>query len=134
MALQVYDAANVNVTINNGLVTGFGSDSLVQCTFVEDRVIPYDGVKGEYAYSMVNSTAGQIVITLSHISPWNGILQNLANSKSVFPVSVSDINIGGFIAGAAECVIQTAPTWDRGSEIATQTWTIYAFDFTIKPQ
>ena len=50
--MAVYDSMKVNVSINNTLVTGYADGTMVTSERNEDRVVPYSGVKGEYAYSL----------------------------------------------------------------------------------
>lgn len=128
--MPVYDSMKVNVTINNMIVTGFADGTMVTCERNEDRVIPYSGVKGEYAYSLNNNSSGTITISLQQQSPMNAVLQALANAKQTFPITVIDINTGGFKAGGNEAIILKEPANERGAEITTRAWSIYVFDYT----
>ena len=128
--MAVYDSLKVNISINNILTTGFADGTMVSCDRNEDRVIPYSGVKGEYAYSLNNNSSGTINVSLQQQSPMNKILQNLANTKSTFPISVIDINTGGFKAGGNEAIILKEPTNERGAEITSRSWSIYVFDYS----
>lgn len=127
---MVYDSLKVNVSINGALVTGFGDGTMVTCERNEDRVVPYSGVKGEYAYSLNNNSSGTITVTLQQQSPMNKVLQSYANSKKVFPINVVDINTGGFKAGGTEAIILKEPANERGAEITSRAWAIYVFDYS----
>lgn len=127
---MVYDSMKVNVSINGLLVTGYGDGTMVTCDRNEDRVVPYSGVKGEYAYSINNNTSGTITVTLQQQSPMNKILQQYANTKTVFPIFVTDINTGGFKAGGNEAMILKEPANERGAEITSRAWAIYVFDYS----
>lgn len=127
---MVYDSLDVNVSINGILVTGFGDGTMVSCARNEDRMIPYVGVKGEHAYSFNNNNSGTITLTLQQQSPMNAILQGYANNKTSFPISVIDINDGGFRAGGNDAVILNEPANERGGEITTRAWSIYVADYS----
>lgn len=128
--MAVYDSMKVNVSINNTLVTGYADGTMVTSERNEDRVIPYSGVKGEYAYSLNNNSSGTITVSLQQQSPMNALLQKLANNKETFPISVVDINTGGFKAGGNEAIILKEPANERGAEITTRAWSIYVFDYS----
>ena len=128
--MPAYDALKVNVTIDNVLVTGWASGTMVTCAKNEARVIPYSGVKGEYAHSINNNSAGTITLTLQQQSPLNKVLQEYANEKVMFPVSVIDINTGGFKAGGLDCMILQEPANERGVEITGRAWAIHVFDYS----
>ena len=128
--MPVYDSLKVNVSVNNALVTGYADSTMVTCARNEDRVVPYSGVKGEYAYSINNNSSGTITLNLQQQSPMNKVLQEYANSKVVFPISVIDINTGGFKAGGNEAIILQEPANERGAEITGRAWAIYVFDYS----
>lgn len=129
--MVVYDSLNVNVNVNGRLVTGFGEDTMISCSRNEDRMIPYSGVKGDYAASINNNKSGTIQITLSMSSPMNAYLQDLAVNKQFFPVSIYDVNDETAMrAGGNDCMIQTEPANERGGELVDRTWTIFVFDYT----
>lgn len=133
MALLTYDPLNVNIIIGNTILTGFAEGTMVTLARNSNRVNPYVGVKGETALAYNNDNSGTISITLQQQSPSNALLGRLARSKSVFDISVIDINNNGFRAGGSEAVIQVEPDTTRGAEIADgdRTWTIYVFDYTL---
>ncbi len=127
---MIYDSLKVNVSVNGILVTGFGDGTMVTCERNEDRITPYSGVKGDYAYSMNNNTSGTVTLTLQQQSPMNAILQSYANNKQPFPISVIDVNDGGFKAGGNDAIILKEPAQERGSEITSRAWSIYVFDYS----
>lgn len=129
--MPVYDSMKVNVSINNVLVTGYAEGTMVVSERNEDRVVPYSGVKGEYAYSLNNNSSGTITVSLQQQSPMNAVLQSLANNKKTFPISVVDINTGGFKSGGNEAIILKEPGNERGAEITTRAWSIYVFDYSM---
>lgn len=128
--MAVYDSMKVNVTINNMLATGYAEGTMVVCERNEDRVVPYSGVKGEYAYSLNNNNSGTITVSLQQQSPMNAVLQALANKRETFPISVVDINSGGFKAGGNDAIILKEPSNERGAEITSRAWAIYVFDYS----
>lgn len=128
---MVYDAMKVNVIIDGVAVTAFATGSMVEAVRNEDRVIPYFGVKGEWAMSINNNNSGTITITLQQGSPMNAILQRKANNKETFPVEVTDVNEGGkFRAGGTTAIILNEPAISRGPEIAERAWAIFVFDYS----
>ena len=131
----VYNSKNVNVIVDGMIVTGFSSDSVVNCARNEDRAVPYYGVKGEFASSTNNNTSGTITLTLQQNSPFNAILQRYSNESKVFPMSVIDSNSeGGFIAGGNNCQVLSEPDNERGAEIGERDWNIFVYDYTNDPQ
>lgn len=133
--MAAYDPMNVNVSIASTLVTGFAEGSFVSCARNEDRINPYHGTKGDYAYAINNNNSGTITITLQQLSPMNDTLKRLANSKQSFAISVVDINPDGgrFRAGGNNAIIVTDPETVRSDVIEAKAWEIYVFDYSEVP-
>lgn len=128
---MVYDSMKVNVIVGGIAVTGFATGSMVTCARNEDRIVPYFGVKGEWAMSLNNNNSGTVTISLQQGSPMNAILQRYANNKEVFPIAVTDVNDGGaFRAGGNNAIILTEPEIGRGAEIGERAWGVYVFDYS----
>ncbi|MDR1438941.1 MAG: DUF3277 family protein [Clostridiales bacterium] len=127
---MVYDSKNVNVTVKGALLTGFGSGSFVSCAKNAPNIVPYVGVKGETAESIVNDNTGTVTVTLQHTSPSNKLLSDLANRRESFGISVTDINEGGFVAGGNDAKIVTTATNERSGEIGDRAWEIYVADYS----
>ena len=129
----VYNVKDVNVVIDGITVTGFAEDSIVSCSKTSDNINPYVGAQGETAFSINNDPTGTISITLQQQSPMNDTLLNYSNENKVFPISVIDLNTGGFRASGNEAIIQTNPEYSRGNSIGDLTWEILVFDYTNVP-
>jgi hypothetical protein len=126
----MYDPEKVHVIVNSITITGYTEGSLVSCERNEDRMTPYVGAKGETDYAISNNNSGTVTISLQQSSPSNRMLQQLAESKALFPVSVVDMNTGGFRAGGNEGIVLKEPALERGNEISELEWEIYVGDYS----
>jgi hypothetical protein len=125
-----YDAKKVSVVADGVTLVSFSEGTVVTCERNEDRVTPYIGAKGEADFAVSNNNSGTITLPLQQRSPSNRKLQQLAESRQEFPISVIDANEGGFRVGGNRAIILKEPPLERGSELADREWEIYVLDYS----
>lgn len=91
MATTSYDAKSVSVIVDGTYLTGL-AESMVTVSKDEDGYETTVGAQGDVVRSKVNNPLGTITVTLQQTSPQIAILDNLAKTGKLVPVSV--INAG----------------------------------------
>lgn len=130
--MAAYDVKKITVVVDGQYLTGFSSDSKVSAEMSEDRLIEYIGVDGEVDFSKNANNAGEVTVTLKSTSPSVRHLNNLANARKVFPLSVIDLNENGVNATGSEAFVRQPVLPDNAKEITDVEFTIFVGDLTIE--
>lgn len=124
MAIETYDAREVNVVVAGTVITGFADKSIVKIEPNSDTFTPYVGAKGEVARSRNADRSGKITITLKHTSPSNNFLSKLAKSNDTFAVSVTH-SLDGQVASGVDCWVTKKPGLEYSEKITEREWVIF---------
>jgi hypothetical protein len=89
--VTTYDAQSVSIIVNGTYLTGLSED-MVSVSKDEDSYETTVGAQGDVVRSKVNNPLGTISVTLQQTSPQIAMLNSIAKSGALVPVSV--INAG----------------------------------------
>jgi hypothetical protein len=84
---KTYDAKSVSVIVNGVFLTGF-SESVVEIEKDEDNFEAKVGAQGDVVRAKVNNPLGTVKVTLLQDSPQLAMLDRLANTGALVPLSV----------------------------------------------
>lgn len=129
---MAYDIRKVTVVVDGTYLTGFSSDSKVSAERTEDSLIEYIGVDGDVDFSVNANDAGEVTVTLKSTSPSVAYLNNLANKRKIFPISIIDLNKNGVNANGTEAFVRKPVLPDNSKEISDVEFTIFVGDLTIE--
>ena len=90
--VTTYDPKKVSIVVNNRMITGFASDSMITVARSEDIVTTAVGVQGDVTYNENANESGTMTITLSGTSSSLPSLRDLALRRKPFPVLLVDAN------------------------------------------
>lgn len=127
-----YDIRKVTVVVDGTYLTGYSSDSKVSAERTEDSLIEYIGVDGDVDFSVNANDAGEVTVTLKSTSPSVAYLNNLANKRKIFPISIIDLNKNGVNANGTEAFVRKPVLPDNSKEISDVEFTIFVGDLTIE--
>lgn len=87
--IPVYNAKDVNISIDGRVVQGFQDNDMFSYTIKEDRVQTSVDAQGTPSIAVNNNRLGQLTVNLSGNSVDHKRLNQLANSNKVFPIVVT---------------------------------------------
>lgn len=87
MAATNYDAKSVSIVVDGTYLTGL-ADSMVTVSKDEDGYETTVGAQGDVVRSKVNNPLGTITVTLQQTSPQLALLDSIAKTGRLVPVSV----------------------------------------------
>ena len=125
--VTTYDPKKVSIVVNNRMITGFASDSMITVARSEDIVTTAVGVQGDVTYNENANESGTMTITLSGTSSSLPSLRDLALRRKPFPVLLVDANDDSNVYVSGDrCRITRPPDLTRAKEIGSETVTIFA--------
>ena len=130
--MATYDPKKITVVVNGVFLTGFSADSIVSAEMEEDRQTPHIGVMGEVDTAINANSAGKITVTLKSTSPSVRYLNNLANARIVFPITVADLNTNGTNASGTDAYVINPVMPEKGKEISDVEFEIFVGNLTIQ--
>lgn len=128
--ISQYDAKDCTVMVGGVYVTGFGED-MVTFEKDEDFVNPVVGAQGDTCVNIINHNLYTLTLAVQATSPQKAMLIDLARSKTVFPVWVTNKSIGERFGGT-KAMIKTYPELSHGSEAADREFEIAVFDGVVE--
>lgn len=124
--VTTYDPKKVSIVVNNRMITGFASDSMITVARSEDIVTTAVGVQGDVTYNENANESGTMTITLSGTSSSLPSLRDLALRRKPFPVLLVDANDDSNVYVSGDrCRITRPPDLTRAKEIGSETVTIF---------
>ena len=112
----IYDAAQVNVTVDGQRIFGFGDGDMITGDRANDFVSLKTDAQGQYVFSKNNDRHGNMVITLSDQSPAAVTLMDIANAQKQVPIDMSSPHDHAWSTGA---MVQKLPGFKKGAEAGT---------------
>ena len=129
---MAYDVKKETVIVDGVYLTGYSEDTKVSAEREEETHNPHIGVDGEVEYSANHNESGMITIPLKSTSPSVRYLNQLANQRKVFPVSVVDLNDNGTNASGSQAVVQQPIFPEKGNEISDAEFEIHVGKLIIE--
>ncbi len=129
---MAYDVKKITVVVDGRFLTGFSADTKVSAEKDEDSQTEYIGVEGDVDFSKNASNAGTVTVSLKSTSPSIAYLNNLANTRKIFPISVVDLNDNGANATGTEAFVRKPILPDKGKEISDVEYEIFVGDLSIE--
>lgn len=136
-----YDPSAVQVSFGGYILGGFQSGTFIDAERAVDGFQMHVGSLGDVTRTRSLNRTGHVTFTLMAQSPYNDLLQTLADADEtsgtgIGTLSILDNNSVGDIAGPAEvhaskAWIRKRPKWDRAQESGAVTWIIDAADLEI---
>ena len=124
--VTTYDPKKVSIVVNNRMITGFASDSMITVARSEDIVTTAVGVQGDVTYNENANESGTMTITLSGTSSSLPSLRDLALRRKPFPVLLVDANDDSNVYVSGDrCRITRPPDLTRAKEIGSEMVTIF---------
>jgi len=130
MAPGVYDASKITTTLNNMIVTGYKKGTFVTANIDGDRVTVESNAQGEASWALNNSKLGTVTLTLNQTSPFNRILNELANKKTFFPIWVDD-PINKERRGGTEAIVTKTADATFSDNVEARSYTVKVGDFEV---
>lgn len=130
--MATYDPKKITVVVDGVFLTGFSSSSIVSAEMDEDRQTPYIGVDGSVDTAINANSAGTITVTLKSTSPSVRYLNNLANARSVFSITIADLNTNGANASGTDAHVKNPVLPEKGKEITDVEFEIFVGNLTIQ--
>lgn len=112
---QTYDAKSVSVIVNNVYLTGFSED-MVEIDKDEDSYDTKVGAQGDVVRTKNNNPLGTIKVTLLAGSPQVPMLDKLAVSGALVPITVVSAGTNKEISSATEAYLSKPATRKYGKE------------------
>ncbi len=130
--VRQYDPRDVSISVDGMIITGLAEGSFVTAEKNEDGYIPYVGSQGEVVRAHNADPTGKITFTIDNTSPSNAHMNQLANSRRLFPCKVVDMNPDSErSAGGSECWVEKPAQFERGAETIEVEWVIYVADYQV---
>lgn len=126
----VYDAALITTTLKNMIVTGYKKGTFVTANPDGERVSVESNAQGEASWAKNNSKLGTIAITLNQTSPFNRVLNDLANKGEFFPIWVDD-PINKERRGGTEAMVTKVADATYSDNVEARAFTIKVGDFAV---
>lgn len=126
-----YNAKDCVITVDGVYITGLAED-MVSCEKDEDNATAVVGALGDVVINEQNNDLGTITITVLGTCPQKAHLINLARSKAIFPIWVTNKTIGERVGGT-KAFMKKTPNFEQGMELADREFEIQVCDYTVEP-
>lgn len=130
--MGVYDARKVVATADGVFITGFAEDSMVTAEKDNDGMEASTDAQGNPIVSINGDNLGTITVELSQTSPSVKYLDNLANTRKIFPFWVNSNNEIKEVAGGTRCFVTKPSGAGFGKKAGNRTFVIKALDYQKK--
>lgn len=127
---QTYDPRDVVVSVNSTIITGFAESSFVKCSKNTDNFTHHVGGQGEVSYTETADQTGTITIKINNTSPSYIFLNQLAQQRTTYPVSVADRNTGQTYGGS-EARIKKPADFEGSKDITQAEFQIIVSDYSV---
>ena len=127
--ISKYNAKDCVITVGGVYITGLGED-MVTCEKDEDSVSPVVGAQGDVVVNEVNNDLGTITVTVQGTSPQKKYLLDLAKSKKMVSIWVTNKSINEKVGGT-KAMIKKTPSLEQGAELADREFEFAVFDYTV---
>lgn len=126
MAVKTYDPERVVVTFGSLTIKGFGPDTFVKATRLEDTFTTQTGCGGDVARSRNQNKTGEVELTLMATSDSNNALSAVAkldedSGTGIGPFMVKDLNSLTLCSGE-NAWVKKWPDMERAKESGVATW------------
>ncbi|MFG3612376.1 phage structural protein [Rummeliibacillus stabekisii] len=132
MDIKTYDARKVNVDVGGISLTGFGEDTMVECSQDDDTMSAKNDAKGNVGITINNKTMGTIKVTLMQTSPSVNYLDKLAKSRKIFPIWVTSKNEIKEVVGGTKAFVTKPADKSFGAEVDERQFEIRVTDYTVE--
>lgn len=127
-----YNAKDVNVVVNNTLVTGFG-DSDINCSKDEDNIENTVGIQGDVTKNVHNHPLGTIVLPILATSRSRPYMDALANDPdSFFSIWVVSKNQPYETTGGNKASVMKQADRVYGQNVNVREYTIAVYDYVTQ--
>jgi hypothetical protein len=128
MSFDTYDPAQLNISFNGFLLSGFMDGTFVSAERKEDAWTPHVGADGEYARARNRNKSGTVKFTLMQTSSSNDYLSSQMNLDEATGAGTGVLQIKDalgrtVITGADAYIMKPAPV-QYGKELAGREWTL----------
>ncbi|AKG66649.1 hypothetical protein [Lactobacillus helveticus] len=125
--MGTYDANDTYFSADGKTAYGYGTTNLFTFSYDNDLESVQEDAQGTGVPSIINKTSATFNVTLNQMSPFNAVLDGLANErrKGGFTVDACD---GSRHYVAIHCYIKKKPDGGAGNEAGERTWTINAIN------
>lgn len=125
--MGTYDANDTYFTADGKTAYGYGASTLFTFSYDNDLENVQQDPQGTGVPSINNKTGATFVVTLNQMSPFNAVLDALANErrKGGFTVDACDAS-RHYVA--IHCYIKKKPDGGAANEAGERTWTINALN------
>lgn len=129
---MTYDVKKVTIVVDGTYLTGFSEDTKVSAEKEEESMIEHVSVDGDVDFSVNANESGIITIPLKSTSPSIRHLNQLANAKKVFPISVIDLNENGTNASGPQGFVKNPIFPEKGKEISDAEFEVFVGKLKIE--
>lgn len=130
--IKTYDARNVDVDVDGILLTGFGEDTMVECSQDDDTMSAKNDAKGNVGITINNKTMGSIKVTLMQTSPSVNYLDKLARNRSIVPIWVTSNNEIKEVVGGTKAFVKKYADKKFGAEVDERVFEFQVTDYTVE--
>lgn len=125
--MGTYDANNAYFMADGKTAYGYGATTLFTFTYDNDMVTVQQDPQGTAVSSYDNKTGGTFTLTINQMSPFNKVLDELADERRAggFPIDACD---GARHYTGAHAYIAKKPDGGAANEAGERTWTIHALN------
>ncbi|QIL50114.1 hypothetical protein G7084_01515 [Weissella coleopterorum] len=126
--IKLYDAKSVVLTVDGVVIQGFQDNDMITYSFKEEQVRTSVDAQGVPSLAKNNNHLGNIVINLSGNSKSHKFLNNLANTRKVFPIVIkSDLEK----VSSTQCIIAKPADGAFGKDTPKRTYTVEALSMEV---
>ena len=121
--MGTYDANNVYFTIDGKTAYGYGATTLYTFSYDNDLLSVQQDPQGTGTASINNKTGGTFTLTINQMSPFNKIIDDLADERRVGGYAVDACDGSRHYVGA-HAYIQKKPDGGAANEAGERTITV----------
>ena len=125
--MGTYDANDTYFTADGKTAYGYGANTLFTFSYDNDLENVAQDPQGTAVPSINNKTSGTFVVTLNQMSPFNAVLDALANERRKGGFTVDACDAARHYV-AIHCYIKKKPDGGAANEAGERTWTINALN------
>lgn len=125
-----FDPKDVTVIYDGLVITGFAEDGMIEAEKNEDNMIPHVDILGNVSVAINADNTGKVTIPLNYTSPFIKILSDKANSHTIAPFSVVNMNENGVDISATQAFVIKPPDIKVSKEIDSTDVEFFLADYT----
>lgn len=131
MSATTYDPQDVTVIVGGNYLTGFGED-MVEIEKDEDGYEVKVGAQGDVARTKINNPLATVKVTLLSTSPLVPVMDKLARTGELVPVSVIHNGTPKETVTVTEAFVKKPAARSYGNEVGDREYELQCLDIEIQ--